>query len=442
MKIFKFTPHIISISSFFLIIYVAYKFFIFHEGQYFYYYKKYFIITSILFLISLLLFFTSEILRKIIFLSLVSCIVAIYLVETVLVIQLKNSLSKKLGNLADKRSKIEVILNLRKNGIEANPSMYANYSSKENIYSFGGISKTLTILCNENGYWASYLSDRYGFRNQDIFWDSKDIALMMGDSTGQGSCVNNENYFSKNFSHSLKENKNFQKTNILNLSIGARGPLTTYANLREYIDIIKPKKIIWLYHESNDLYDLESEMTNGFLKQYLDDENFSQKLYLQQSKIDRILLENSKNDLSNKIKNPSKKLNGWYDYTNFIRLSLLRLTTLHPDQINYSDTTLKNFSIVMNKVKTLSKKYNSDLYFVYIPDYARFINNNNNSYYKDYNKILDIIQNLKIQTIDINKELFQDEVDPLKYFPFRKRGHYNEAGYNELAKHIYKNIKW
>ena len=442
MKIFKFTPHIISISSFFLIIYVAYKFFIFHEGQYFYYYKKYFIITSILFLISLLLFFTSEILRKIIFLSLVSCIVAIYLVETVLVIQLKNSLSKKLGNLADKRSKIEVILNLRKNGIEANPSMYANYSSKENIYSFGGISKILTILCNENGYWASYLSDRYGFRNQDIFWDSKDIALMMGDSTGQGSCVNNENYFSKNFSHSLKENKNFQKTNILNLSIGARGPLTTYANLREYIDIIKPKKIIWLYHESNDLYDLESEMTNGFLKQYLDDENFSQKLYLQQSKIDRILLENSKNDLSNKIKNPSKKLNGWYDYTNFIRLSLLRLTTLHPDQINYSDTTLKNFSIVMNKVKTLSKKYNSDLYFVYIPDYARFINNNNNSYYKDYNKILDIIQNLKIQTIDINKELFQDEVDPLKYFPFRKRGHYNEAGYNELAKHIYKNIKW
>ena len=442
MKIFRFIPHIISAASFFLIIYVAYKFFIFHEGEYFYYYKKYFIITSIIFLMSLLLFFTSEILRKIFFLSLVSSIIALYLVETVMVLQLKNSLSKKLNDMSDKRSKIEVILSLKKKGIEANPSMYANYSSKENIYSFGGISKILTILCNENGYWASYLSDRYGFRNQDIFWDSKDIALMMGDSTGQGSCVNNENYFSKNFSHSLKENKNFQKTNILNLSIGARGPLTTYANLREYIDIIKPKKIIWLYHESNDLYDLESEMTNGFLKQYLDDENFSQKLYLQQSKIDRILLENSKNDLSNKIKNPSKKLNGWYDYTNFIRLSLLRLTTLHPDQINYSDTTLKNFSIVMNKVKTLSKKYNSDLYFVYIPDYARFINNNNNSYYKDYNKILDIIQNLKIQTIDINKELFQDEVDPLKYFPFRKRGHYNEAGYNELAKHIYKNIKW
>ena len=442
MKIFKFTPHIISVSSFFLIIYVAYKFFIFHEGEYFYYYKKYFIITSIIFLISLLLFFTSEILRKIIFLSLVSSIIAIYLVETVMVIQLKNSLSKKPGNLADKRSKIEVILDLRKNGIEANPSMYANYSPKENIYSFGGISKTLTILCNENGYWASYLSDRYGFRNQDIFWDSKDITLMMGDSTGQGSCVNNENYFSKNFSHSLKENKNFQKTNILNLSIGARGPLNTYANLREYIDIIKPKKIIWLYHESNDLYDLESEMKSSFLKQYLDDENFSQNLYLQQSKIDRILLENSKNDILNKIKNPNKKLNGWYDYKYFIRLSLLRLAILHPDQINYSDTTLKDFGYVMNKVKKLSKKYNSDLYFVYIPDYARFINNNNNSYYKDYKKILDIVQNLEIKIIDINKELFQDENDPLRYFPFRKRGHLNEAGYNELSNHIYKNIRW
>jgi hypothetical protein len=442
MKIFRFIPHIISAASFFLIIYVAYKFFIFHEGEYFYYYKKYFIITSIIFLMSLLLFFTSEILRKIFFLSLVSSIIALYLVETVMVLQLKNSLSKKLNDMSDKRSKIEVILSLKKKGIEANPSMYANYSSKENIYSFGGISKTLTILCNENGYWASYLSDRYGFRNQDNFWDSKNITLIMGDSTGQGSCVNNENYFSKNFSYSLKENRNFQKTNILNLSIGARGPLSIYANLREYIDIIKPKKIIWLYHESNDLYDLESEMKGDFLKQYLDNENFSQKLNLQQNKIDKILLEKNKKDFLNKIKNPNTKLNGWYDYKYFIRLSMLRLAILHPDQINYSDSTLKDFEHVMNKAKELSKKYGSDLYFVYIPDYARFIGNNNSPYYKDYQKIINIIQNLEIKIIDINKELFQDEIDPLKYFPFRKRGHYNEAGYNELAKHIYKNIKW
>ena len=118
MKIFRFIPHIISAASFFLIIYVAYKFFIFHEGEYFYYYKKYFIIMSIIFLMSLLLFFTSEILRKIFFLSLVSSIIALYLVETVMVLQLKNSLSKKLNDMSDKRSKIEVILSLKKKGIE------------------------------------------------------------------------------------------------------------------------------------------------------------------------------------------------------------------------------------------------------------------------------------------------------------------------------------
>jgi hypothetical protein len=442
MKIFKFTPHILSVLSFFLIIYVAYKFFIFHGGQSFFYYKKYFIITSIIFLTSLLLFFTTKTLNKIIFLSIACSLIALYLVETVMLVQLKNSSSKSLNNLSDKRSKIEVMLEFKKKGIEAYPANYANYSLKENIYSFGGISKSLTILCNENGYWVSYLSDRYGFRNQDKLWDSKDITLIIGDSTGQGSCINNQNYFSKDILHPHKENKNFQKTNILNLSIGARGPLKEYANLREYINNIKPKRIIWIYHESNDLYDLSSEITNPFLKQYLEDESFSQNLNLKQNKINKILLEKNEIDLLNKINNPSNNINGWYDYTYFIRLSLLRLAILHPEQINYDEATLKSFENVMNLTKKLSKKYNSDLYFVYVPDYARFIDNNNNPYYMDYQKVLNIIQNLEIKIIDINKELFRNESDPLKYFPFRNRGHFNEAGYNELTRHIYKNIKW
>lgn len=441
MKIFKFTPHILSTLSFLLIGYVVYKFFIFHGGEYFYYYKKYFIITSFLFLFSLLLFFTSDSLRKVIFLSIVTSMISLYLAEAIMFVQQKKNISKKMDNLTDKRSKIQVILDARKKNIAIHPANYANYSQEENIYSFGGISKTETVLCNENGYWVSYFSDRYGFRNEDSTWDAEDITLMVGDSTGQGSCVNKENYFSKNFSLSLKDNKNFQKTNILNLSIAARGPLKEYANLREYIDIIKPKRIIWLYHESNDLYDLESEITNDYLKQYLENDDFSQNLISKQNQIDKILIEKNKKNLYEELNNPNHKLMGWYDLKYYIRLSLLRLAILHPDQINYSELTLKNFEYVMNKVKKISLKFNADLYFVYLPDYARFIGNNN-IYFKDYQKILDIVKNLDIEIIDINKEFFQYEDDPLKYFPFRKRGHFNEIGYNEVTKHIYKNIKW
>ena len=186
---------------------------------------------------------------------------------------------------------------------------------------------------------------------------------------------------------------------------------------------------------------MESEITNDYLKQYLENDDFSQNLILKQNQIDKILIEKNKKNLYEELNNPNHKLMGWYDLKYYIRLSLLRLAILHPDQINYSELTLKNFEYVMNKVKKISLKFNADLYFVYLPDYARFIGNNN-IYFKDYQKILDIVKNLDIEIIDINKEFFQYEDDPLKYFPFRKRGHFNEIGYNEVTKHIYKNIKW
>ena len=121
MKIFKFTPHILSTLSFLLIGYVVYKFFIFHGGEYFYYYKKYFIITSFLFLFSLLLFFTSDSLRKVIFLSIVTSMISLYLAEAIMFVQQKKNISKKMDNLTDKRSKIQVILDARKKNIAIHP---------------------------------------------------------------------------------------------------------------------------------------------------------------------------------------------------------------------------------------------------------------------------------------------------------------------------------
>ena len=44
---------------------------------------------------------------------------------------------------------------------------------EKNILPLSGISNSKTIYCNENGYYSVYLSDRYGFNNPDIEWDSK-----------------------------------------------------------------------------------------------------------------------------------------------------------------------------------------------------------------------------------------------------------------------------
>lgn len=45
------------------------------------------------------------------------------------------------------------------------------------IYPLSGKSKTLTILCNELGFWSTYESDRYGFNNNDNLWEKKRYLL-------------------------------------------------------------------------------------------------------------------------------------------------------------------------------------------------------------------------------------------------------------------------
>ena len=41
------------------------------------------------------------------------------------------------------------------------------------IFPLSGISKVDTILCNENGYYSVYQSDRYGFNNPDNEFSEK-----------------------------------------------------------------------------------------------------------------------------------------------------------------------------------------------------------------------------------------------------------------------------
>ena len=54
-----------------------------------------------------------------------------------------------------------------------------SYKIKNKIFPFSGASNTLTINCNENGYYSKYQSDRYGFNNPDSEWDKKEIEYML-----------------------------------------------------------------------------------------------------------------------------------------------------------------------------------------------------------------------------------------------------------------------
>ena len=134
-----------------------------------------------------------------------------------------------------------------------------------------GISHKKTVMCEENGPWIIYDSDRYGFNNYDKIWNNDNLfSYVIGDSFAYGACVN------QNETISAKLGK--YGYNSINLAYSGNGPLYMLGSLKEY-KLKKVNYVLWFYYEGNDLIDLQAELgcKNFNLQKYLDDE-FSQNL--------------------------------------------------------------------------------------------------------------------------------------------------------------------
>ena len=139
---------------------------------------------------------------------LISTIISFYLVEGILAYYFVNfnnlnleSKSKKKIEF-DKRSLLEFLESYKAKNNEVVPYFTSENLIKEDIslLPLSGISNSTTAHCNESGFYSVYQSDRYGFNNPDIIWESsKRKIFLFGDSFVHGSCVNyNETIAEKN----------------------------------------------------------------------------------------------------------------------------------------------------------------------------------------------------------------------------------------------------
>ena len=99
---------------------------------------------------------------------------------------------------------------------------------------------------------------------------------------------------------------------------------------------------------------------------------------------------------------------------------------------------------ILKDVSKITDQKNADLYFVYLPYYARYKKDQIKYFQKNdiKNKVKILIEDLNIKFIDIDKEVFQKETNPLELFPFQIYGHYTSEGYRKIAFEIYKASKW
>ncbi len=279
----KFISNIFLGFSILLILYTFYRSEFYHSGTKFNYYLKYYIISLTLIVSSVASFFVSKELKVNIGIVLISTIIGLYLVDGYLFTKTLQFNIWRKGKDFDTRKRHEVYLELKKENkdisITTHPAILIRINrnnindSNHILLPLSGISNKKTIFCNENGYYSIYQSDRHGFNNPDTEWDKSQIEyLLIGYSFTHGACVNEENTISGNIRKMIKEKE--EKGGVLNLGYSNNGPLLELATLREYLPHINPKKVLWIYFEKNDLFDLNYELTYETLLNYLNDKNF------------------------------------------------------------------------------------------------------------------------------------------------------------------------
>ena len=286
------------------------------------------------------------------------------------------------------------------------------------------ISNSKTIFCNENGYYSIYQSDRYGFNNPDTEWDQEEVEyLLVGDSFVHGACVNRPNDIASVL-------RTLSDKSVLNLGFSGNGPLIQYATLREYLNS-NVKKVLWIYFEGNDLTrDLDKELENKILKNYLSDLNFTQNLKLRQKEI---------NVYANELIEIERKWESFsYNFLRFIKIYSVRYLLTPKTKPQLKKRLQPEFKEIIRLVKDLTYENRIKLYFIYLPEYGRYKPNYNN---QTYILVKKFVNQLNIPFIDLHINVFKKEKNPLKLSPFQLPGHYTVEGYKKIADTIYKSTQ-
>lgn len=282
-----------------------------------------------------------------------------------------------------------------------------NYNNEKDLFLLSLTPNKNYISSNENGYFASFLADRYGFNNPDDQWNKNEIdIILIGDSFVEGVGVSRP----QDIASILRDSGN----DVLSLGLSGNGPLKNYAVIKEYLKS-NHKKIFYLHFEGNDLIDLKQELKNNFLIKYLD-KDFKQNLYENEFYLE-----------------PKGLWNGFVKifYSRKLILSYLKLYSEKDNKKDIGEKNLNDFEKILLSLKELVKKNNSEFYFVYLPERSRY---EDKDFIDKSDQVMKIAKKLNLSTIDM-KEVFSKEKNVIDLFA-KYGGHYSFSGYKKVANSI------
>jgi len=356
------------------------------------------------------------------------------------------------------RSSIEYKTKLNQQGNEIWPYITAKSittNAGKKFISLGSIPNVTFIMCSEGEGLVSYKSDEYGYRNPKGQYGTSVDILMLGDSFAEGHCVK-DGYDTAGY---LRK----EGLTIANLGKPGSAALGELARLREYGPLLRPKHVILLYYEGNDLIE-NSFWNNSKLKRYLDDQ-YKQDIPNHQSELTKSLKSYVKikretfiKDIEEYKKQQIIENQLWYKVWHFLKLwrtrSKIGLNNAHlqsetSSKVDFGpksnkiedDLSVDRVGLEINAIKVNAHDLDTSFTVFYLPSFQRYyLNKSGSPSFKAKDKILAKFQSLNIRHYDLSPILEQNG-DPMSFFGSRDRHtHYNRKGYRLLANLIKKHL--
>ena len=170
----------------------------------------------------------------------------------------------------DGRTRIQVIEDLRSQGVAAYPPFYPYLLldaplrvDGEPTIALSSIANITAVCCNDSGQYLEYKTDEHGFANPAGSWSQRSIDMaLVGASSAVGESVPQAD--------NLLSQLRVRYPSAMTVGAGGNGPLLELASIREYLTLVKPKRVVWLFAESHTPEYLEAESHTPALLRYLD----------------------------------------------------------------------------------------------------------------------------------------------------------------------------
>jgi hypothetical protein len=302
------------------------------------------------------------------------------------------------------------------------------------VLPLGRAGNRVTVWCNESGNYVLYRSDERGFRNPGGMWTTPRIEIgVVGNSFALGGCVE-EGFVDKIRSHHPA---------TLNLGMGSTGPAMQLATLKEYLGMVRPRIVLWIYEEDDDLPALKAERQSPLLVRYLRTKDFTQGLASMQADLDRAITQFGEEKLQRELHaagppGAGEQIRGLVSHARlpFLRATLWPSLRAADRSVDVSDLAL--LGEVLREARSTVVGWQGTMYFVYLPSFTRYAGDVSPAG-KARAAVLDVVAQLGIPVIDIDT-VFRRHPDPLALFPFRHFVHYGEKGHDLVAKEVLRSL--